>query len=96
MKVDINTEASRNTRRHRIAAQDAFDIASNASRRRLRTIRRRLSICQAHNDHLLVGCTVAPGFDFADFVMPDRASLLADFPAHTDLVVALTRRTDSA
>ena len=30
----------------------------------------------------LVGCTVAPGFDFADFALADRAALLADYPAH--------------
>lgn len=39
----------------------------------------------------LCGCTVAPGFDFADFEMPDRASLLARFPALSDVVVLLTR-----
>ncbi len=39
----------------------------------------------------LCGCTVAPGFDFADFEMPDRASLLARFPALTDVVTLLTR-----
>ena len=39
----------------------------------------------------LVGCTVAPGFDFADFELADRATLLARFPAHAALVVALTR-----
>ncbi len=42
----------------------------------------------------LVGCTVAPGFDFSDFVMPSRAQLLGEFPAHADLVVALTRASD--
>ena len=39
----------------------------------------------------LVGCTVAPGFDFADFEMPPRASLLARFPAHAALITARTR-----
>ncbi len=39
----------------------------------------------------LVGCTVAPGFDFADFELPDRASLLARYPQHGALVEALTR-----
>jgi predicted cupin superfamily sugar epimerase len=28
-------------------------------------------------DHALVGCTVAPGFDFADFTLIDPASLEA-------------------
>lgn len=39
----------------------------------------------------LVGCTVAPGFDFADFVMPSRASLVARFPAHEVLITSRTR-----
>jgi predicted cupin superfamily sugar epimerase len=39
----------------------------------------------------LCGCTVAPGFDFADFRMPGRAELHALLPVHADLVTALTR-----
>jgi predicted cupin superfamily sugar epimerase len=39
----------------------------------------------------LCGCTVAPGFDFADFRMPPRAELLARLPAQRELVLALTR-----
>ncbi len=39
----------------------------------------------------LVGCTVAPGFEFADFCMADRATLLADFPQHHKTIVELTR-----
>ncbi|VGO21532.1 cupin domain-containing protein [Pontiella sulfatireligans] len=41
--------------------------------------------------YALVGCTVAPGFDFSDFEMPSRASLLADFPEHELLIRRLTR-----
>jgi uncharacterized protein len=41
--------------------------------------------------YALVGCTVAPGFEFDDFVMPTRAELLVDFPAHAALVRELTR-----
>jgi uncharacterized protein len=40
---------------------------------------------------VLCGCTVAPGFDFADFRMPGRQELIAQLPDHADLVVALTR-----
>ncbi len=40
---------------------------------------------------VLCGCTVAPGFDFADFELPDRAELVARFPAHREHIVALTR-----
>jgi predicted cupin superfamily sugar epimerase len=41
--------------------------------------------------HVLVGCTVAPGFDFADFELPSRASLEARFPQHAALVKRFTR-----
>jgi predicted cupin superfamily sugar epimerase len=38
------------------------------------------------------GCTVAPGFEFADFDMPPADELLASFPAHARIIRALTRR----
>jgi len=38
----------------------------------------------------LVGCTVAPGFDFADFEMADRESLLSQFPQHHAMIKGLT------
>jgi predicted cupin superfamily sugar epimerase len=41
--------------------------------------------------HALVGCTVAPGFDFADFELASRTALAARFPAHAALVAELTR-----
>lgn len=39
----------------------------------------------------LVGCTVAPGFDFADFELAPREALLARYPQHAVLIRALTR-----
>ena len=39
----------------------------------------------------LCGCTVTPGFDFADFVMPTRDELLGRFPEHEDAIRRLTR-----
>lgn len=39
----------------------------------------------------LCGCTVAPGFEFADFEMATRDGLRAAFPAHADLVDRFTR-----
>ncbi len=39
----------------------------------------------------LVGCTVAPGFDFADFEMAERDSLIAAFPQHSAIIERLTR-----
>lgn len=38
----------------------------------------------------LVGCTVAPGFDFDDFELAERGKLLKQFPQHRDLIIALT------
>jgi uncharacterized protein len=39
----------------------------------------------------LVGCTVAPGFDFADFELGVRSELIRTFPAHQKLIEELTR-----
>jgi predicted cupin superfamily sugar epimerase len=39
----------------------------------------------------LVGCTVAPGFDFRDFDMADREQLVNQFPDHLDVIRELTR-----
>jgi uncharacterized protein len=39
----------------------------------------------------LVGCTVAPGFDFADFELAERAALQAEYPQHAALIASLTR-----
>jgi uncharacterized protein len=40
---------------------------------------------------VLCGCTVAPGFDFADFSMPPRAELTSRYPALADLIESFTR-----
>lgn len=44
----------------------------------------------------LAGCQVAPGFDFADFEMPDREELLARFPRHRHRIIELTRPPSAA
>jgi uncharacterized protein len=41
--------------------------------------------------YALVGCTVAPGFDFADFEMARRQELLTAFPQHEAVILQLTR-----
>lgn len=41
-------------------------------------------------DYSLVGCTVSPGFDFADFELANRAALAATYPQHEDLIRQLT------
>jgi predicted cupin superfamily sugar epimerase len=40
---------------------------------------------------VLCGCTVAPGFDFADFSMPSRSELTSRYPALADLIESFTR-----
>ena len=39
----------------------------------------------------LVGCTVAPGFEFADFEMAKRGQLSAQYPEHREMIQRLTR-----
>jgi uncharacterized protein len=43
------------------------------------------------HSYSLMGCTVAPGFDFADFEMPTRGELLKRHPQHGDTIKELTR-----
>jgi predicted cupin superfamily sugar epimerase len=39
----------------------------------------------------LLGCTVAPGFEFEDFELGKRGDLLTQFPQHRELITMLTR-----
>jgi predicted cupin superfamily sugar epimerase len=39
----------------------------------------------------LVGCTVSPGFDFADFELAEREILTRRYPRYAELITALTR-----
>ena len=41
--------------------------------------------------HCLFGCTVAPGFDFADFELARGPELAARFPAHAARIARMTR-----
>ncbi len=40
----------------------------------------------------LVGCTVAPAFDFADFELAKAEQLMHDFPVHTEMIKRLCRQ----
>ncbi len=42
-------------------------------------------------DYALVGCTVAPGFDFADFELAQQAQMLQQYPQHEEIIKKLTR-----
>lgn len=40
----------------------------------------------------LIGATVAPGFDYADYEEASRAQLLSAYPSERELITALTRK----
>ena len=40
----------------------------------------------------LVGCTVAPGFDFEDFELGKQAELVKEYPQHEEIIERLTRQ----
>ncbi len=42
-------------------------------------------------DYTLVGATVAPGFEFADFELGERSQLVKEYPDQKKLITALTR-----
>lgn len=42
-------------------------------------------------DYSLVGCTVAPGFDFADFELAKREELAKRYPQYASVINMLTR-----
>lgn len=42
------------------------------------------------DSYALVGCTIAPGFEFDDFELGRREALLAEFPAHRAIIEKLT------
>jgi predicted cupin superfamily sugar epimerase len=41
--------------------------------------------------HCLIGCTVAPGFEFADFELAAGPELAARYPAHAARIARMTR-----
>ncbi len=43
-----------------------------------------------HDRACLVGCTVSPGFEFADFEIGDRATLLAEYPQYQAFIERFT------
>ena len=43
-------------------------------------------------EYSLSGCTVSPGFDFADFKLAERNTLTSLYPQHSDLISRLTRQ----
>ena len=43
------------------------------------------------NTYALLGCTVSPGFDFNDFELAERTSLISKFPENSSIITRLTR-----
>ena len=43
------------------------------------------------SEYALVGCTVSPGFDFAEFELAEREALALQYPEHGELIRGLTR-----
>ena len=41
----------------------------------------------------LIGCTVSPGFDFEDFELGNRDSLIKQFPEYSEVIKKLTKFT---
>jgi predicted cupin superfamily sugar epimerase len=48
------------------------------------------SILEPGGAFALLGCTVAPGFDYADYEHGNRNELLKQYPAHADLIRRLS------
>lgn len=46
---------------------------------------------KTEGEYSLVGCTVAPGFDFADFELANAENLASEFPANRDLIIQFCR-----
>lgn len=42
-------------------------------------------------DYSFVGCTVAPGFDFADFELANAEDLIKIYPQHQSIIESLCR-----
>jgi len=45
-----------------------------------------------NDSYSLVGCTVAPGFDFSDFNLPSMGDLVSKYPQHEELITRLTNQ----
>jgi predicted cupin superfamily sugar epimerase len=46
---------------------------------------------EAESGYALVGCDVAPGFEYSDFYLATRAVLIAQYPQHAPLIAKFTR-----
>jgi len=42
------------------------------------------------NSYTLVGCTVAPGFEYSDFRIGSRKDLISEYPQHREIITKFT------
>lgn len=74
---------------HRIG----FDLAQNLTPQFVVPAGAWFASCvENKNDFSLVGCTVAPGFDFDDFELAKKNDLIAEFPQHANIITQLTKQ----
>ncbi|GAB3096240.1 hypothetical protein GCM10027081_19150 [Cupriavidus yeoncheonensis] len=50
-------------------------------------------VSSGSEDFSLLGCTVAPGFEFSEFELAEASDLADRFPAHSAIIHGLARRT---
>ena len=48
------------------------------------------ALLEPGGDFALLGCTVAPGFEYADYEHGDQAALIKQYPEFTELITRLT------
>ena len=48
-------------------------------------------VLDEHAEFALMGCTVAPGFDYKDFELGNRAELLEKYPGRDGIIMLLTK-----
>lgn len=74
---------------HRIG----FDLAQNLTPQFVVPAGAWFASCvENENDFSLVGCTVAPGFDFDDFELAKKNELIAEYPQHANIITQLTKQ----
>ncbi len=44
------------------------------------------------DSYSLIGCTVAPGFEIEDFMLPSKEELLSNYPEYEDLIIRFARK----
>ena len=67
-------------------------MIGSLQREKLESCEQRTELPPNHSESFaLLGCTVAPGFDFEDFEMPDRDQLLRQFAQHRPIIEMLTK-----